>query len=72
MQIDRASLEKLLTLTDKQLQRFIIKLAAESGIDPASLNIDTQNVKSIRDALSGATDADLLRIAEQYEKNKKR
>ena len=72
MQIDRASLEKLLSLNDKQLQRFITKLAAESGIDPATLNIDLGNVRSIRQALSGASDEELSRIGEMYEKNRKK
>ena len=59
MQIDREALEKLLTLNDRQLKVVIGKLAADSGIDPASLNIDPKNIESIRRALSSATDADL-------------
>lgn len=47
------------------------KLAADSGIDPASLNIDPKNIESIRRALSSATDADLERIAQAYEQNQK-
>ena len=72
MQIDRESLDKLLSLNDRQLKHFITKLAADSGIDPATFNIDLRDVQSIRTALSGATDADLAQIAEMYDKNKKK
>ena len=72
MQIDRASLEKLLTLNDRQLKLFINKLALDSGIDPASFNIDLKDIQSIRNALSTASDADLKRIAEIYEQKQKK
>lgn len=72
MQIDRQSLEKLLTLNDRQLKMVITKLAADSGIDPASFNINTNDVNSIRRALSSASDADLSRIAQMYEQNQRR
>ena len=72
MQIDRASLDRLLSLNDRQLQKFILKLAADSGIDPAAFKIDVGDVKSIRDALRGASDADLAMIGEMYEKNKRK
>lgn len=72
MQINRENLEKLLSLNDRQLKMIVQRLAAQSGIDPKALNIDTGSIESIRRALSSATDADLTRIAEQYERNKKR
>jgi hypothetical protein len=72
MQINRENLEKLLSLNDRQLKVIVQRLAAQSGIDPKALNIDTGSIESIRRALSSATDADLTRIAEQYERNKKR
>ena len=72
MQIDRASLEKLLNLNDRQLKLVINKLAADSGIDPSTLNIDPKNIQSIREALSSATDADLARVARMYEQNHKK
>ena len=72
MQIDRASLEKLLSLNDRQLKMVITKLATDSGIDPSSFNINPSDVQSIRNALSSATDRDLQRIAQMYEQNKKR
>ncbi|MBQ7383484.1 MAG: hypothetical protein IJV72_01685 [Clostridia bacterium] len=72
MQIDRQSLEKLLSLNDRQLKNVINKLAADSGIDPATFNINVSDIQSIRQALSGATDSDLARVAEMYEQNKKK
>lgn len=70
MQIDRSALEKLLSLNDRQLQYFITKLATESGIDPATFNMDLRDVQSIRRALSGATDQDLELVTKLYEQNK--
>jgi hypothetical protein len=50
----------------------IIKgLAADSGIDPASLNINVNDISSLRSAISSATDEDLKKVAEQYEANKR-
>ena len=72
MQINRENLDKLLSMNDRQLKMIIQHLAAQSGIDPSEFNIDTNSIESIRTALSGATDDDLKKIAEQYEKNKKR
>ncbi len=72
MQIDRQSLEKLLTLNDRQLIAVINKLAADSGIDLAAFGISQGDVKNIRHALSSATDEDLMRAAELYEEKKRR
>ena len=72
MQIDRRSIEKLLTLNDRQLSLVITKLLAESGIDPASFNIDTRDISSVRRALGGASDEELRRVTEQYEEYKRR
>lgn len=71
MQIDRKSLEKLLTLNDRQLGAIITRLASESGIDMASFNVDPKDIASVRRALSTATDEDLMRVTEQYEQYKK-
>ena len=71
MEINRESVDKLLSLNDWQLKMIIQKIANESGIDPSQYNIDTNSIESIRRALSTATDADLLEIAEQYEQNQK-
>ena len=72
MQIDRKSIERLLTLNDRQLGIVITKLLAESGIDPSSFNIDPKDIASVRRALSGASDEELRRVAQQYEDYKKR
>ena len=72
MQIDRNALEKLLSLNDRQLKHMINKLAADSGIDLSGFNIDTRDIKSIREGLSGATDSDIEKIAQMYEQNRKR
>lgn len=72
MQIDRASLEKLLTLNDRQLKNVIQSLIVQSGIDPAEFHINPQDIQSIRQALGSASDEDLKKIAEQYEANRRR
>ena len=50
----------------------INRLVSESGIDPAQFNIDTNSISSIRSAISGASDAELNMIVEQYQANKKK
>ncbi len=72
MQIDRQALDKMLSLNDRQLKAILLRLAAEGGINPADFNIDPESIESIRHALRTATDADLSRIAEQYEANRKK
>lgn len=72
MQINRENLDRLLSLNDRQLKIMVQRIAAQSGIDPKELNIDTGSIESIRNVLSSATDSDLSRIAEQFEKSKKR
>ena len=71
MEINRESINKLLSLNDRQLKSIIQNLARDSGIDPSQFNIDTDSISSIRRALSGASDDDLRRVAEQYEANRK-
>ena len=70
MQINRESLDKLLSLNDFQLKMMINRLAAQGGINPADFNIDPSSIESIRRVLSSATDKDLERIAEQYAANR--
>ena len=67
MQIDRKALEGLLSLNDKQLISVLNRLATESGIDVSSFNVDTSCAASIRQAISGASDAELEQIAAQYQ-----
>ena len=72
MQIDREAVEKLLTLNDRQLKAIIQRLVAESGIDPAQFQINTDSMESVRYALRNTDDDTLRQIAEQYESNRKR
>lgn len=71
MDINREQINRLLNLNDRQLKAIIQNLAKESGIDPSEFNMDTESIESIRRALSGASDEDLKRVAEQYEANKR-
>ena len=71
MEIKRENIDKLLSLNDWQLKMIIQKIAAESGIDPAQFNIDTNSIDSIRKVLTNATDEELRQVAEQYEQNMK-
>ena len=57
MQIDRATLERLLTLNDGQLKFIIGRIAGESGIDMAS----------VRSAIKNISDSDLASISAQIE-----
>lgn len=65
MQIDRNALQKLLSLSDKQLETVIRKLATDYGLDLSALNISTDNLKNLRTALQNVTDEDLKAIGDQ-------
>ena len=67
MQIDRKMLNRLLTMNDEQLGEFIRKIAAETGIDPAMLGLNPQNIQSIRTALGSATESDLQQLNNVYD-----
>jgi len=67
MQIDANMLKRLLTMSDEQLSAFIRGIAAEAGIDPATLGLDPNHVAQIRAALGGATEADLKQLNDVYE-----
>lgn len=66
MQLDRKALQRMLTLNDQQLISVIRSLAEHSGLDLSSFPINSNDVNSIRSALSGATDDDIRRVAEQF------
>ena len=59
MQIDERMLKKLLAMNDEQLGQMIQKIAAESGIDPAQLGINPQNIESVRSALGSIGEDEL-------------
>ena len=67
MQLDRDSLNKLLSLNDRQLSAVIGRLASENGIDLSAFSIDPKDIQALRSALQSATDADLERVRQQYE-----
>ena len=67
MQIDSKMLNRLLAMNDEQLGQIIQKIATESGIDPAQLGINPQNIESIRSALSSIGDEELEGINRLYE-----
>ncbi len=75
MQLDRNMLQRLLELDDDSLTRVIQTIAAESGIDPSLLGIDTNAVQSIRSALGSVNDKDLEQLNvlyREYRKNRRR
>ena len=67
MQIDERMLKRLLAMNDEQLGRMIQKIAAESGIDPAQLGINPQNIESVRSALGSIGEDELEGINRLYE-----
>ena len=72
MILDRNALNRLLSLNDGQLKMVMERLAAESGLDLSALNISPDDISSVRSALSGATDRDLEKVAEQLAKSRKK
>ena len=74
MQIDERMLKKLLAMNDEQLGLMIQKIAAESGIDPAQLGINPQNIESVRSALGSIGEDELEginRLYEDYRRNRR-
>lgn len=65
MQLDRKMLQRMLSLSDRQLTDVIRSLAENSGLDLSEFHISPDDVNSIRTALSGATDEDLRRATQQ-------
>lgn len=74
MQLDRKKLDRLLGMSDEQLGALVQSIAKESGIDPAMLGLNPDNIQSIRHALGSATDEDLKeldQICNTYRQQKK-
>ena len=67
MQLDANMLKRLLAMNDEQLGTLIRGIAAEAGIDPATLGLDVNHIAQIRAALGSATDRDLERLSDVYE-----
>ena len=75
MQLDRNMLNRLLSMNDEQFAAFIRSIAAESGLDPSGIGINTESIHSLRQALGNANDTDLERlngIYQEYSKRQKR
>lgn len=67
MQIDQKMLNRILTMNDEQLASLINQIAREAGIDPSQLGLNPQNIAGVRQALGGATEADLEKMNTVYE-----
>ncbi len=70
MQIDKTSLDRLLSLDDETLAKTIKMLAASTGINPRAAEAATKNLRLVRQSLSNATDADLKAASELIGKEK--
>lgn len=68
MQLDRNTLEKLLSLSDRQLSAVIERLGNEYGIDLSSFQLNPGDLDGIRSAIRTMSDADLLRLGEQLKR----
>ncbi len=62
MQLDKKSLDRLLTLNDDQLRMVMRGLLKEYGIDPTTVPLEKFDMGKLRGVLSGATDDDLKRF----------
>ena len=71
MNLDKNSINMLLSLDDARLSTVIRQLASSAGISPNSINLGPKELSSIRQALSMATDGDLSRAAELIKNFKK-
>ena len=75
MQLDKRMLEKLLSMNDDQLAQVIRQIAAETGIDPAALGLNPENINTLRLALGMATNEDLQNlnlIYNDYKQNRRK
>lgn len=67
MQLDKRMLDRLLGMSDEQLERVIRQIAQESGIPAEQLGLDPSSIQSIRLALGMASEEDLERLGEIYQ-----
>ncbi len=68
MKLDRKTLNKLLAMNDAQLRAVMEKLAREYGLDLSAFHVREGDMQSLRRAIANATDEDLIRLAEQFER----
>lgn len=62
MQLDKKSLDRLLSLNDAQLKRVLAGLLAEYGIDPSAVPLDQFDMSRLRATLAQATDEDIKKF----------
>ncbi len=62
MQLDKKSLDRLLTLSDDQLRMVLRGLLKEYGVDPSAVPLEQFDMGKLRAVLSGATEADIQRF----------
>ena len=65
LQLDRKAMEKLLSLSDRQLASVLEKLGREYDLDLSSFQIRPGDLDGVRNAIRTMSDADLLRLGEQ-------
>ena len=70
MQLDKTTLDRLLSLDDATLAKTIKMLTAATGIDPAAADEAIRNLRLVRQSLSNATDADLKNAMEMLGKKR--
>ena len=59
MQLDKTTLDRLLSLDDATLSKVITSFAAAAGIDQNAARSAISNLRLVRASLSNATDADV-------------
>ncbi len=65
MQLDRKTMEKLLSLSDRQLSAVLEKLGREYGLDLSAFQIRPGDLDGVRRTIRTMSDGDLLRLGEQ-------
>ena len=68
MQFDKRMLDRILKMSDSELNELIAKIAAEAGIDPSSIGLDGAGLASLRQALGSASTEDVQRLGQIYGK----
>lgn len=71
MQLDRKALNRLLSLSDSQLQAVIDKLAEEYGLDLRRFQVSGGDMENLRRAIRNATDAELADLGRQFKNGRK-
>lgn len=66
MQLDRNALNRLLALSDKQLELLIQTLITQHGLDLSRFQIREGDMNALRHAIQNASDEDLLELSRQF------